>query len=200
MSPIRIGLIGLSAASGTGWAAKAHLPYLLSSSKYEIVALCNRSIKSAEEAIKHYKLPPSTKAYGAPQDMAQDNDIDLAVCVTGVEHHYNTLLPLLEASMDVYSEVPLAVNITEVRELQALAQRKKVRTMLGMQGQANPVVRAIKTIINEGKIGQVLSTTITGYAGAFNGDPRPETSIHLFRRAAGANMMTVWFLHSKFYS
>ncbi|OQN99597.1 hypothetical protein B0A48_14739 [Cryoendolithus antarcticus] len=65
-----------------------------------------------------------------------------------------------------------------------------------MQGQANPAVNVIKNAIEGGKIGKVLSTTITGYAGAFNGDPNPESSIHLFQRAAGANMMTVWFLHT----
>lgn len=196
MPPIRIGLIGLSASSDTGWAAKAHLPYLLSSPKYQITALCNTSTRSAQQAIEHFKLPSSTKAYGSSEEMAQDTSVDLAVCVTGVEHHYKTLVPLLEAGKDVYTEVPLAVNISEVRELQAVAERNKVRTMIGMQGQANPAVKAIKNTIAQGRIGRVLSTTITGYAGAFNGDPRPDTSIHLFQRAAGANMMTVWFLHS----
>jgi predicted dehydrogenase len=197
MPAIRVGLIGLSTNSDTGWAAKAHLPYLLASSRYRITAICNTSIDSAQRAIEHFELPKSTNAYGSAEEMAKDPDVDLAVCVTGVEHHYRTLMPSLEAGKDVYTEVPLAVNITEVRELQALAERKNVRTMIGLQGQSNPAVEAIRRTIDEGKIGRVLSTTVTGYAGAFNGDPRPNASIHLFRRAAGANMMTVWFLHSR---
>jgi predicted dehydrogenase len=197
MPAIRVGLIGLSTNSDTGWAAKAHLPYLLASSRYQITAICNTSIDSAQRAIEHFKLPKSTNAYGSAEEMAKDPDVHLAVCVTGVEHHYRMLMPLLEAGKNVYTEVPLAVNITEVRELQALAERKNVRTMIGLQGQSNPAVEAIRRTIGEGKIGRVLSTTITGYAGAFNGDPRPKTSIHLFRRVAGANMMTVWFLHSR---
>ena len=132
--------------------------------------------------------------------MAQDDNVDLAVCCTSVEHHYDMLLPFLEAGKDCYTEVPLAKDIEKSRELQALAEKKKVRTMFGAQGQANPAVNTIKKAIEDGKIGKALSTTITGYAAAFTGEALPENKVHLFDRAAGANMMTVWFLHSKFNS
>ncbi|OQO00014.1 hypothetical protein B0A48_14217 [Cryoendolithus antarcticus] len=196
MAPIRVGLIGLSANGATSWASKTHLPYLLSTSKYELVALCNSSVASAEKAIQHFKLPATVKAYGSPQDLAQDPDVDLAVCATGVEHHFSSLVPLVKAGKDVFTEVPLAMNIDQARELWSLAQQHKVRTMIGMQGQANPAVKVIKNAIESGKIGKVLSITITGYAEAYTGDPNPESSVHLFQRAQGANMMTVWFLHT----
>ena len=64
MAPIKVGFIGLGA---TGWARGAHLPYLRDGKEYEIVAICNTSVKSAEEAIKLYGLPESTKAYGSPE-------------------------------------------------------------------------------------------------------------------------------------
>lgn len=71
MSPIRVGLIGLSGASpenyeGTSWTAIAHLPYLRASPDYQIVALLNSSVDSARAAIKKYNLPEETKAYGNP--------------------------------------------------------------------------------------------------------------------------------------
>ena len=197
MAPIRVGIIGLSANSANvGWAASAHLPYLQTSSKYELIALCNSSKESAVKAIAHFKLPASTRAYGSSAEMAQDLDIELAVCCTSVEYHYETLLPLIEAGIDVYTEVPLAMNIAKTRQLVALAKKKGIKTMIGMQGQANPAVNKIKKMIDDGKIGRVLSTTILGYAAALTGDPQPSTSLHLFNRAAGANMVTVWFLHS----
>jgi predicted dehydrogenase len=64
MAPIKVGFIGLSA---TGWARSAHLPYLKESGKYEIVAVCNSSVRSSEAAIKQFGLLPSTKAYGDPE-------------------------------------------------------------------------------------------------------------------------------------
>lgn len=67
MTPIRLAFIGLSKV---GWAPKAHLPYILSSPDYEIVAICNSSIESAKEAIQLYKLPGSVKAYGDPEGLS----------------------------------------------------------------------------------------------------------------------------------
>lgn len=74
MSPIRVGLIGLSGAppdkyQGTAWAASAHLPYLLDSDAYTLVALCNTSVESAKKAVKMYGLPESVKTYGNPEGM-----------------------------------------------------------------------------------------------------------------------------------
>jgi predicted dehydrogenase len=65
MTPIGIGFIGLSK---TGWATTAHIPYLSSSSKFKIVAICNSSVQSAREAVELYKLPAETASYGDPDD------------------------------------------------------------------------------------------------------------------------------------
>ena len=76
MSPIRVGLIGLSARAKTGWASIAHLPYLKASNgKYVITALCNSSVSAAQAAIEAYNLPASTKAYGSPEDLANDQEV-----------------------------------------------------------------------------------------------------------------------------
>lgn len=64
MAPIRVGFIGLSK---TGWAPVSHLPYLKQTDKFEIVAIQNSSVESAQEAIKLHGLSGSTKAYGSPE-------------------------------------------------------------------------------------------------------------------------------------
>lgn len=74
MPPIRVGLIGLSSSppdkyQGSGWATSAHLPYLLNSDVYTLVALCNTSVESAKKAVKLNNLPESTKTYGSSEGM-----------------------------------------------------------------------------------------------------------------------------------
>ena len=64
MAPIRIGFIGLSKS---GWATRAHHPYLKNTDKYQIVAIQNSSVESAKESIKFHGLPETTKAYGNPE-------------------------------------------------------------------------------------------------------------------------------------
>ena len=76
MAPIRVGIIGLSSAAKTAWASTAHLPYLKASKdKYIITALCNSSVDSAKSAIENFGLPQSTRAYGNPQDLANDEEV-----------------------------------------------------------------------------------------------------------------------------
>ena len=75
MAPLRIGMIGLSASATTSWAANAHLPYLKATQKYAITALCNSSVAAAKSAIKAFDLPAGTKAYGNPNDLADDDEV-----------------------------------------------------------------------------------------------------------------------------
>ena len=76
MAPIRVGFIGLSKSSLSSWAANAHLPYLIASEgRYEIKALCNSTVENAKKAIEAFELPSTTKAYGDPQDLANDSEV-----------------------------------------------------------------------------------------------------------------------------
>jgi predicted dehydrogenase len=80
MAPIRVGIIGLSPTAKTAWASTAHLPYLKASKhKYAIAALCNSSVASAKSAIEVYGLPQSTRAYGNPQDLANDEEVRFVI-------------------------------------------------------------------------------------------------------------------------
>ncbi|KAG9753633.1 NAD(P)-binding protein, partial [Aureobasidium melanogenum] len=200
MSPIRVGLIGLSTGSkSTSWASTAHLPYLLSEqgkAHYEIKALCNSSIESAKKSIEHYKLPGDVKAYDSSADLANDKDIDLVVCIVGVEGHYKLLKPVVEAGKNVYTELPLASNMDQIRELVTLAEKKGVKTMFGSQGQSAPVVKVLQKIIAEGKIGKVLSTQLSGCTGIGGGAAIPEGFKYIIQRKAGGNHATIFFLHS----
>lgn len=110
MAPIRTAIIGLSSNAVTSWAANAHLPYLLSpegQAKYRIVALLNSSAASAKRAIETFGLDATTRAYGDPEALAADPDVEFVVCATRVDTHYPTVLPSVRAGKDVFVEWPL---------------------------------------------------------------------------------------------
>ena len=163
MPRIRIGLIGLSTTSKvTNWAATAHLPYLQSpqgQKHYEIVALCNSSIASAQTSIKQYDLPTSIKTYDSAANLACDPNVDLVVNVTHVEKHYELLAPVLQAGKNVFTELPFAAAMSQIHELLQTAQEKNIKTVFGIQGQTSPVTKLLRDEITSGKIGKVLSTT-----------------------------------------
>jgi len=189
-------MIGLSAAAtGTGWAASAHLPYLLKSPHYKIVALCNSTLDNAKAAIKAFDLPPETRAYGSAEELAQDKDVDLVVANTRVDLHAKVLLPSLKAGKAVFSEWPMDGKEENAREMLETARKSGSKTIVGLQGRANPVVQKIKQLVDEGKIGKVLSTNIFGH-GTNGGREESAKVKYTLDREVGGNLLTIHFVHS----
>lgn len=192
MAPIRVGFIGLSAKPS--WAMAAHLPYLRASPHYTITALCNSSVDAAREAITAHSLAESTKAYGSPEDLAADADVDLVVCATRVDLHYATLVPALASGKDCFVEWPLGSNLEQATELRDLAKKNGCRVMVGLQTQKHPVVNQIKHFIGQGRLGEITSCSV--HASADIGGPvLPESQAYLVDASTGGNMFSIIGMH-----
>ncbi|RSL70089.1 hypothetical protein CEP53_002009 [Fusarium sp. AF-6] len=201
MAPIRTALIGLSASAKTSWAAIAHLPYLLSplgKSKYQIVALCNSSVEAARKAIQHFELPAETKAYGDPESLAADEEIDLVVVITRVDVHHRTALPSVKAGKAVYVEWPLAQDEEHARELATLAKESGSRTIVGLQGRLAPPIAKIHELLQQGRIGKILSSEIRASGGTNDRDILPSILDYFTRRDVGGNIYTIGLGHRQF--
>jgi predicted dehydrogenase len=87
----------------------------------------------------------------------------------------------------------------EAEELAALAKEKGIRTVVGMQARADPLVVKVKELVETGKIGKVISSSVVG---AFAGYPPawPETARSHLDINSGGNNLTVSFGHCKFTS
>ncbi|KAF1812264.1 NAD-P-binding protein [Eremomyces bilateralis CBS 781.70] len=197
MAPIRTALIGLRSNStrGAGWAALAHLPYLTQSPKYQIVALLNSSKEAAEAAIKKHNLPGDTKAYGTPEELAADDEVDLVVCCTRVDTHYVSLKPILErGKTPVLCEWPLGANLRETHEMTDAVGKSGVRNVVSVQGGFSPLVTTLKALIADGKIGKVLSSNVTT-SGMIGGPTTAADFTYSNERKIGGNMLTIMFGH-----
>lgn len=198
--PIRVALIGLSSSAITSWASTAHLPYLLTPrgrANYTIIALCNSSVAAAQAAIAIYKLPSSTKAYGNPEDLAKDEDVDLVVCNTRVDKHFETVLPSLKAGKAAYIEWPVASNPADIETLVQTAKESNAKTIIGLQGRwARPVLK-IKEILKSGNVGKILSTDVRAFGGTNHRDILPSGLKYFAQREVGGNPITIGFAHSE---
>ncbi|KAH7407016.1 hypothetical protein DE146DRAFT_649068 [Phaeosphaeria sp. MPI-PUGE-AT-0046c] len=191
-SPKRIGLIGLSAKGS--WASRSHLEYLQKTELYKISALQNSSKSSAEAAAKEYGLG-DVATHDNPASIASDPNVDIVAVSVNVPQHYNLIRPALEAGKDVFSEWPLARNLSEAEELVQLAKEKGVRTMVGLQARQNPSVLKAKEIVASGKLGKILGTTLYGH-GAILGGSVDESFLYGLPLEAGANLVTIPFGHA----
>lgn len=201
MAPIRLAIIGLSSSAVTSWASSAHIPYLLSArgrTKYNIVALCNSSVESAKTAIRAYNLDvDKTRAYGDPAALAADPDIDLVLCCTRVDTHYDLIKPSVEAGKAVFVEWPLTHDVARSRELADLAARKDIRTMVGLQGRLAPVVLKLKELVHGGSLGKILSSEVRAHGGTVDRETIVEGLGYFAEKRIGGNIFMIGFAHSK---
>ncbi|GKT44245.1 dehydrogenase aclE [Colletotrichum spaethianum] len=198
MAPIRVALIGLSASAKTSWAAEGHLPYLLSTrgrQHYTITALLNSSTKAAEAARAHYGLPDNVKAYGDPEALAQDPNVDLVVCNTRVDTHFDVVAPSARAGKAIYVEWPLTEDLKSSEELARLVAQSGQGSIIGLQGQVTRVVLKIKDVVESGRIGKVLGSDIEAYGNLLPRDELPEGLAYFAERKVGGNPVTIAFAH-----
>lgn len=196
---IRVGLMGASGSNPHAWANSTHLPYLLSGAgqkKYELVAICNSSIAAAEAVVAAYKLPAKTKVYGSPAALATDPDVDFVVVSVNVATHYDLVKPALEAGKMAYVEWPLARNIDEAEELAALAEKKGVKTVVGLQGRVEPLVDTIRGIVESGRIGGVLSSTVVAAASQM-APVETQGMAYFLDSKVGGSIVSIHFGHCK---
>ncbi|ENH63876.1 Galactose/lactose metabolism regulatory protein GAL80 [Fusarium oxysporum f. sp. cubense race 1] len=185
MAPIRTAIIGLSSSAKTSWASNTHLQYLnspLGRSKYQIVALQNSSLQAAKNAIAHYNLPPETKAYGTPEDLAADKDVELVVVATRVDVHHSV-------------EWPLAQDVKHARELVDASREKGVKTIVGLQGRYAPPIKKLREIVKEGRIGKVVSAELYASGGTNDREILPASLEYFTQRAVGGNIFTIGLGH-----
>lgn len=200
--PRRTALIGLSASAVTSWASAAHLPGLLSEtgrSKLRITALLNSSVDAAHAAIEKYKLPAHTKAYGSPGDLATNPDIDLVICNTRVDKHFETILPSVKAGKDVFVEWPVAAKLEQIEELRQTAKKTGSRIAVGLQRRWAPPVVKMRELVDsgKGKLGQVLSVDVRAFGGTMDREILPPGLKYFAQRDVGGNPIVIGFGHRK---
>lgn len=189
-TPVRVGIVGLSANGG--WAAHAHVPALAALDGYELRALSASSEESARAAGATFGVPLT---FGSAAELARSEEVDLVVVTVKVPHHRELIVPALEAGKPVLSEWPLGTDLAQAEELAALAKAKGVRTAVGLQARSAPPVRYLRDLVAEGYVGRVLSTTLVCSGRAW-GPTFRDGGDYLLDRANGATLLSIPFGHT----
>lgn len=184
----RVGIVGVE--PGRSWAARAHVPALRDLPGYfEIAGVANTSLASGERAAAALGL---TKAFASVADLVTSTEVDIVTVAVRVPHHLAVVKLALEAGKHVYCEWPLGNGLAEAEELAALAKARGVLGVSGTQAQVAPAVGYLRQLIEEGFVGEVLSTTLVGRGGGWGGVvPDSRNSAYLLDPANGATMLTI---------
>src|SRR5438046_10470800 len=155
---IRVGIIG--ANPDRGWAVQAHIPALKSlPDDFEITALSTSRRESADAASTRFGVP---LAFDNHQELVNSADVDVVTITVKVPHHFELVTAALAAGKAVYCEWPLGNGLIEAQTLAALAKKKGVLAVAGLQARSAPSVAYVRDLIKQGYVGEVLSTTLIG--------------------------------------
>lgn len=135
------------------------------------------------------------KAYGSPEDIANDSNVDMIVVSVRVGMHYVLTQPALLAGEDLFVEWPLGASSTEARELANIAEAKGVRPVVGLQARASPVVGKLKELIQSRKIGKLLSSTVTSNFADIPADFWPAGAEYFLNMKSGRNVFHIFFAY-----
>jgi predicted dehydrogenase len=188
---IRVGIIG--ANPDRGWAAQAHIPALTSlSDEFEITALSTSRRESADAASERFGVPA---AFDNHRDLVNSPDVDVVAVTVKVPYHLELVTAAIGAGKAVYCEWPLGNGLKEAETLAALAKKRGVLAVAGLQARSAPSVAYVRDLIEQGYVGEVLSTTLIGSGMGWG----PTVELHnayLNDKKNGATMLSIALGHA----
>src|SRR5438309_1908097 len=188
---IRVGIIG--ASPNRGWAAQAHIPALKSlSDDFEITALSTSRRESADAASTRFGVPLAFDNY---QELVNSGAVDVVAVTVKVPYHFELATAALDAGKAVYCEWPLGNGLNEAETLAALAKKKGVLAVAGLQARSAPSVAYVRDLVEQGYVGEVLSTTLVG-SGMGWGPTVEAFNAYLNDKKNGATMLSIALGHA----
>ncbi|MGI6169171.1 MAG: Gfo/Idh/MocA family protein [Christensenellales bacterium] len=155
---LKYGIVGASLDSFIG---DVHIRGIEATRKAELVAGCfSRSHEKTLAAAKVYGVTPD-RAYSSFSEMAaaeaaREDGIDFVVITTPNNTHYPCAKAFLEQGIHVSCDKPLTVDEEQAKELQALAKKNDLLFCVTYTFAGLPTLRHIRSIIQNGDIGNVL--------------------------------------------
>jgi predicted dehydrogenase len=188
---IRVGIIG--ANPDRGWATQAHIPALTSlSDDFEITALSTTRRESADAAATLFGVP---LAFDNHEDLVNNPAVDVVAVTVKVPYHLELATAALGAGRSVYCEWPLGNGLKEAETLAELAKRQGVLAVAGLQARAAPSVAYVRDLIEQGYVGEVLSTTLIGSGMGWGPTVEPYNA-YMNDKRNGATMLSIAFGHA----
>jgi predicted dehydrogenase len=114
-------------------------------------------VVEASEARRRYVEThyPTTRAVSSLDAVYGDPAVNAIVVATPAQTHFPLALQALQSGRHVFVEKPLAMTVTDVDSLAALAAKQGLTLMVGHTFLYNPAVLFLKQLIESGELGRI---------------------------------------------
>ncbi|MDP4091126.1 MAG: Gfo/Idh/MocA family oxidoreductase [Bacillota bacterium] len=118
----------------------------------EICAVASRDLNRAEAFAKKFGIE---KTYGSYEAIMRDEEVDAVYIATPNPYHKEISIMGLNHKKAVLCEKPAVLNLKELGEVIRTAEENKTFYMEAMWTKFLPVMKEVKRIISEGRIGEI---------------------------------------------
>ena len=156
----KIGLLGFGAMGKTHLFSVTSLPFYYSGCRFsaKYTAVCTSKIQSARKAADEFGIPFATDN---EDDIINNPEIDVIDISTPNVFHFESAKKAILAGKHVLCEKPLAINETQAKELDELADvaYRKNGQVCGMvfNNRHLSAVKRAKQLVESGRLGRILS-------------------------------------------
>lgn len=149
---VRVGLLGYGPAFKMG---QHHSGQIAATQGFELAAVCDRDparLKAAKE-----EQGKRIATFRDARAMARSGKIDLGIVILPHAYHFEGAKTLLEAGLNVITEKPFAVKVSECDALIALARKKGTMLSIYHNRHWDPEIRTILEVVSSGVVGDLFS-------------------------------------------
>ncbi len=120
----------------------------------EVTAMCNRVIEKAKPLMEEFNIP---RHYSDYIEMLNEEKPDIVDIITPPDTHLEMCKAAADRGIDIICQKPLAPTLEEAREIVEYVGRKNVRFMVHENWRFQPWYREMKSLMEEGVIGDIHS-------------------------------------------
>ena len=152
MKQIKIGIIGI------GRMGQIHLDNLMQKfSEVEVVAISDINVEARKWAAK-YNI---SKFYSDYQDLISNQEVNTVVICSPTNQHAENIIAAAQAGKNIFCEKPMDLSIQTAMRVLQIVEKAGVKFMLGFNRRFDPNFMKIKSLIDEGKVGEPQIVKIT---------------------------------------
>ena len=177
---VRIGIVG------TGFGGRVQIPGFLKIDGVEIAGvLSSGRPETAQKLATDYNIGQICTSY---DELLQLPGLDAVSIVTPPYQHHPQTMQAFEAGKHVLCEKPMALNLTEARQMLEASRRTGLVGMIDHEFRYVPARAYLKNLIKNGWLGQLISANVTMLTGS-SADPKGRRWGWLFDQEAGGGFL-----------
>jgi len=95
-----------------------------------------------------------------PLDVILDFDVDAVLVCSPTRTHPELVAAVVDANKPLLCEKPLATSFDAVRDMCRMVEASKLTAQVGFHSRFHPLVRELKSIVDDGRLGRPIAYTI----------------------------------------